>query len=213
MVQPPGGEQQRRRRLPVDPRAAWPSAASDSTPPAQRQVNPPVSSSAACSRVVLPMPASPETTSAPATPPWAAASRTRTRPSSSSRPTSPAVALGDFPDATARPLVRPSAQEEPPGGGPDGDIDQDPREDRRPLRLGRLDVRRPGVPAPALVSPPAEGGPLLDTAALVDRMVDCFNRHDPEALAACYAPDARVHPAGWPQAVDTGTWLAAVPVI
>jgi hypothetical protein len=44
-------------------------------------------------------------------------------------------------------------------------------------------------------------------------MVDCFNRHDPGALAACYAPDARVHPAGWPQAVDTGTWLAAVPVI
>jgi hypothetical protein len=25
----------------------------------------------------------------------------------------------------------------------------------------------------------------MDTAALVDRMVDCFNRHDPEALAAC----------------------------
>jgi hypothetical protein len=23
----------------------------------------------------------------------------------------------------------------------------------------------------------------MDTAALVDRMVDCFNRHDPEALA------------------------------
>ena len=52
----------------------------------------------------------------------------------------------------------------------------------------------------------------MDTAALVDRMVDCFNRHDPEALAACYAPDARVHRAGWPQAVDAGTWLAAVPV-
>jgi hypothetical protein len=34
----------------------------------------------------------------------------------------------------------------------------------------------------------------MDTAALVDRMVDCFNRYDPEALAACYAPDARVHP-------------------
>jgi hypothetical protein len=31
----------------------------------------------------------------------------------------------------------------------------------------------------------------MDTAALVDRMVDCFNRHDPEAMAACYAPDAR----------------------
>jgi hypothetical protein len=53
----------------------------------------------------------------------------------------------------------------------------------------------------------------MDGAALIDRMVDCFNRHDPEALADCYAPDARVHPAGWPQAVDTGTWLAAVPVI
>jgi hypothetical protein len=49
----------------------------------------------------------------------------------------------------------------------------------------------------------------MDTAALIDRMVDCFNRHDAEALAPCYAPDARVHHAGWPQAVDTGTWLAA----
>jgi hypothetical protein len=44
-------------------------------------------------------------------------------------------------------------------------------------------------------------------------MVDCFNRHDPEELAACYAPDAGVQPAGWPQAVDVSTWLAAVPVI
>jgi hypothetical protein len=53
----------------------------------------------------------------------------------------------------------------------------------------------------------------MDTAALVDRMVDCFNRHDLEGLATCYAPDALVHPAGWPQAVDPGTWLAAVPII
>jgi SnoaL-like domain len=53
----------------------------------------------------------------------------------------------------------------------------------------------------------------MDTAALVARMVEGFNRHDPEALAACYAPDARVHPAGWPEAVDAGTWLAAFPVI
>jgi hypothetical protein len=53
----------------------------------------------------------------------------------------------------------------------------------------------------------------METAALVDRMVDCFNRHDLEGLAACYAPDARVHPAGWPQAVDFGTWLTTVPVI
>ena len=28
----------------------------------------------------------------------------------------------------------------------------------------------------------------MDTAALVDRMVDSYNRHDIGALAACYAP-------------------------
>jgi hypothetical protein len=49
----------------------------------------------------------------------------------------------------------------------------------------------------------------MDTAALVDRMVDSYNRHDTEALAPCYTPHARVHPAGWPEAVDAGTWLAA----
>lgn len=53
----------------------------------------------------------------------------------------------------------------------------------------------------------------METADLVDRMVAGFNRHDPGALAACYAPGARVHPAGWPQAVDSGTWLATLPVI
>ena len=49
----------------------------------------------------------------------------------------------------------------------------------------------------------------MDTAALVDRMVDSYNRHDPDALAACYAPDARINPAGWPEDVDAATWLAA----
>ena len=34
----------------------------------------------------------------------------------------------------------------------------------------------------------------MDTAALIDRMVDSYNRHDTEALAPCYALDARVHP-------------------
>ena len=48
----------------------------------------------------------------------------------------------------------------------------------------------------------------MDTAALVDRMVDSYNRHDIDALAACYAPDARVHHAGWPEDVDAQTWLA-----
>ena len=47
----------------------------------------------------------------------------------------------------------------------------------------------------------------MDTAALVDRMVDSYNRHDTDALAACYAPDARVHHAGWPEDVDAQTWL------
>jgi ketosteroid isomerase-like protein len=53
----------------------------------------------------------------------------------------------------------------------------------------------------------------MDTAALVDRMVDSYNRHDTEALAPCYAPDARVHPAGRPEAVNAGTWLAAVGLV
>jgi hypothetical protein len=48
----------------------------------------------------------------------------------------------------------------------------------------------------------------MDTAALVDRMVDSYNRHDTDALAACSGPHARVHQAGWPEAVDAQTWLA-----
>jgi hypothetical protein len=50
-------------------------------------------------------------------------------------------------------------------------------------------------------------------AALVVLMVDCCNRHDTDALAACYAPDTWVHPAGWPQAVDARTRLATFGVI
>lgn len=50
-------------------------------------------------------------------------------------------------------------------------------------------------------------------AALVVGMVDCCNRHDTDALAACYAADAWVHPAGWPQAVDARTRLATFGVI
>ena len=53
----------------------------------------------------------------------------------------------------------------------------------------------------------------MDTATLINRMVDSYNRHDTEALAPCYAPDARVHPAGRPEAVDAGTWLAAVGLV
>ena len=50
-------------------------------------------------------------------------------------------------------------------------------------------------------------------AALVVLMVDCCNRHDTDALAACYAPNTWVHPAGWPQAVDARTRLATFGVI
>jgi ketosteroid isomerase-like protein len=53
----------------------------------------------------------------------------------------------------------------------------------------------------------------MDTAALVDRMVDCFNRHDVHALAACYAPDAKAHPAGCPEPVDAQTWTAAFSLV
>jgi hypothetical protein len=53
----------------------------------------------------------------------------------------------------------------------------------------------------------------MDTAALVERMVDCFNRHDVHALAACYAPDAKVHPAGCPEPVDAQTWTAAFSLV
>jgi ketosteroid isomerase-like protein len=47
----------------------------------------------------------------------------------------------------------------------------------------------------------------MDTAALVDRMLDAYNRHDIDALAACYVPGARVRGSGWPEAVDADTWL------
>ena len=50
----------------------------------------------------------------------------------------------------------------------------------------------------------------MDTAALVDRMVDSYNRHDIDALAACYAPGARVNAAGWPEDIDVTGWLAGL---
>ena len=53
----------------------------------------------------------------------------------------------------------------------------------------------------------------MDTAALVDRMVDGYNRHDIDALAACYAPDARINAAGWPEDIDVTSWLAGLGAI
>ena len=53
----------------------------------------------------------------------------------------------------------------------------------------------------------------MDTAALVDRMVDSYNRHDIDALAACYAPGARVNGGGWPEDIDATAWLAGLGTI
>ena len=47
----------------------------------------------------------------------------------------------------------------------------------------------------------------MDTVALVDRMVDSYNRHDLDDLGACYAPGARIN-LGWPEDVDPAGWLA-----
>jgi hypothetical protein len=47
----------------------------------------------------------------------------------------------------------------------------------------------------------------MDTAAFVDRMVDSYNRHDIDALAACYAPDAQsTTPAGWRTSMPRPGW-------
>ena len=53
----------------------------------------------------------------------------------------------------------------------------------------------------------------MDGAALVERILNSVNNRDTEALAACYATAASVHPAGWPEAVDSETWLAALGLI
>lgn len=53
----------------------------------------------------------------------------------------------------------------------------------------------------------------MDIAALVDRMVDALNQRDSHALAACYAPDVRIHLAGWPEPIDAETWSAAFSLV
>ena len=109
------------------------------TPWAHMQVNPPASSSAARSSVVLPIPASPSTTKTPITPPRAASSRawTRTRASSSPRPTSPAGRLRVFPDAGFR-VLGPPTQEESSGAGTSAHIDHDARGVREDTPFGLM---------------------------------------------------------------------------
>ena len=44
-------------------------------------------------------------------------------------------------------------------------------------------------------------------------IVDSYNRHDIDALAACYAPGARVNGGGWPEDIDVTGWLAGLGTI
>ena len=53
----------------------------------------------------------------------------------------------------------------------------------------------------------------MDTVALVDRMVDSYNRHDIDALAACYVAGARVNGGGWPEDIDVTSWPAGLSAI
>jgi hypothetical protein len=53
----------------------------------------------------------------------------------------------------------------------------------------------------------------MTAAALVDRILDAHRRRDVSALAACYEPRATVHPSGWPEPVDIGSWCAMLPLI
>jgi hypothetical protein len=53
----------------------------------------------------------------------------------------------------------------------------------------------------------------MDIAALVDRILDRYNRHDTDALAAGYAPGARIQSSGWPEAIDAEAWLVAFGVM
>jgi hypothetical protein len=53
----------------------------------------------------------------------------------------------------------------------------------------------------------------MTATTLVDSILDAHSRRDLSALAACYHPDATVHPSGWSDPVDVGTWCAALPLI
>lgn len=53
----------------------------------------------------------------------------------------------------------------------------------------------------------------MTATALVEAILDAHRRRDVPALAACYEPHATVHPSGWPEPVDIGTWCAALPLI
>jgi len=49
----------------------------------------------------------------------------------------------------------------------------------------------------------------MSAMGLVAGLVDGFNRRDLRRLTSSYTPHARVHLAGWHEAVDVATWLSA----
>jgi hypothetical protein len=50
-------------------------------------------------------------------------------------------------------------------------------------------------------------------AGLVATLVDAYNQRELHRAASLYAPDARVHPAGWDDDVDVPTWHAAFEMV
>jgi hypothetical protein len=49
----------------------------------------------------------------------------------------------------------------------------------------------------------------MNAERLVAGLVDCYNDRRLEDLTFCYASGATVHPAGWPEAVNVPSWIAA----
>ncbi len=49
----------------------------------------------------------------------------------------------------------------------------------------------------------------MSAEELVVDLVDCYNDRRLDDLASRYGAGATIHPAGWPEAVDTATWVAA----
>ena len=54
---------------------------------------------------------------------------------------------------------------------------------------------------------------MRDAAGLVNALVDGYNHREMQRVASMYAPDARIHPAGWDDDVDVPTWHAAFEMV
>ena len=54
---------------------------------------------------------------------------------------------------------------------------------------------------------------MRDAAGFVTALVDGYNQGDLHRVASMYAPEARVHPAGWDDDADVATWHAAFEMV